>query len=94
MGIILPCKKYVSQNGGKRSEGMLKLILGSVIFSKHGNYFLQFSNGFFHAFMYFDILKTVANWTLKSNVVLFENTPGTAGGRNRTQFRCKSYIPP
>ena len=23
--------------------------------------------------MYFDILKTVANWTLKSNVVLFEN---------------------
>ena len=34
---------------------------------------LEFVNVFFHVFMYFDILKTVENWTLKSNVVLFEN---------------------
>ena len=34
---------------------------------------LKFSDVFFHVFMYFDILKTVANWTLKSNVVMFEN---------------------
>ena len=33
---------------------------------------LDFSNVFFHVFMYFEILKTVVNWTLKSNVALFE----------------------
>ena len=34
---------------------------------------LEFFNVFFYVFMYFEILKTVINWTLKSNVVLFEN---------------------
>ena len=42
-------------------------------FWKNSICFLEFSDVFFHVFMYFDILKTVANWTLKSNVVLFEN---------------------
>ena len=31
-----------------------------------------FLNLFFHVFNYFDILKTVFYWTLKSNVDLFE----------------------
>ena len=33
---------------------------------------LEFCNVFFHVFVYFEILKTVVSWTLKSNVALFK----------------------
>ena len=67
MGIILPHKKYVSQNGGKSLKGCNSLFWAVQIFEK---IVFAFYN---HVFIYFDILKTVANWTLKSNVVVFEN---------------------